>query len=141
MAPPPARRGTMDWTRIEREGAPEVRGIHPRHPDRLDVVISLSGSPPGEWIRFLIASYQESPWKDIMDFPLPDVQADSILIAPKDEDLKGWVEGLDKRIEEANEFYEKQVLPQVQAKEKRKEAAEEGARRRVEEAKRQAKEL
>jgi hypothetical protein len=37
----------MDWTRIEREGAPEVRGIHPRHPDRLDVVISLSGTPPG----------------------------------------------------------------------------------------------
>lgn len=131
----------MAWNHIKRVGPPEVRGIHPKHPDRLEVVITLSDHPPDEWVRHVIGSYKENTLWQLTQFPLPEVSGKRLSFAPLDAELEDWVSSLDDRMQQANSFYETQVLPSVQAQEKAKKQAERSAEERVEDAKRRAQNL
>jgi hypothetical protein len=126
---------------IKREGAPEVRGIHPQHGDRLEVVITLTDPPPKEWIRHLVGSFKDNPLYKVAPFPLPEVSGNRILISPKDEEFEGFVKSIDERIEKANEFYESRVLPGVQAEREQADRTKQAAEQRVKEARRKAREL
>ena len=128
------------WQRISREGHPEIRGIHGQG-DRLDVAIPLSAPAPPEWARFVVARYTERPHFNEMGGVPPQVQGSRILIAPHDKELEDWIKSIDETIEDANDFYEKQVLPGKEAKEADERSREEDAKRRLDEAKRKAQNL
>jgi hypothetical protein len=134
-----------DWKPIKRAGKAEVLDIHPQDPGRLDVVIPLSADPPDEWARHLVGAFAEDigirVWYREGLAILPEVQGDSIRIAPIDSELESWIEGIDSRIEEANKFYEEKVLPQIRATEAASNQAFEARRRRLEEARRKAEQL
>jgi hypothetical protein len=88
----------------------------------------LHGQPPQ-------AVFRES------GIPAPSIEGVSIRIVPLDNELEGWMKGIDATIEEANSFYERVVLPEVQRKEEAARQAEDERQRRVEEARRRAEEL
>jgi hypothetical protein len=129
----------ITWEPIKREGHPEVRDLHGGN--RLNVAIQLSALPPTEWVRFLLASYEERSRDSGPDFPMPRVEGKRILIAPLDAEFADWVRGMDKGIEEANTYYETAVLPLKQAKEQAQHAADEQDRQRLDDARRTAEEL
>jgi hypothetical protein len=131
----------LDWHPITRKGKPEVRDVHPQYPDRLDVVIRLSEKPPDEWVHFFVHGHTDSPrvpWLREASTPIPRVEGVSVRIAPRDEELPEWVAALDGRIEEANEFYTKTVLPASRARDQALDVADEERNQRVNEARRRA---
>lgn len=133
-----------EWEPIKRAGAPDVRGVHPQRRDRLDVVISLSASPPAEWERLFDGHWAERAQRRHfreMGVPMPSIEGSSIRFAPQDKELEGWVEGIDASIEEVNGAYERTVLPRIRQLENADRRAQEENERRVEEARRRAKEL
>jgi hypothetical protein len=132
------------WEPIKRAGHPDVKGVHPRHPNRLDVIVPLSARPPVEWERYFVGSYTDNPRRPFFresGIPAPSIEGVSIRIVPLDNELEGWMKGIDASIEEANSFYERVVLPEVQRKEEAARQAEDERQRRVEEARRRAEEL
>lgn len=131
----------MAWNPVKREGPPEVRGIHPKHANRLEVVINLSEHPPDEWVRHVVGSYKENTLWQLTQFPLPEVTGKRLIIAPLDGELEDWVGSIDQRMEQANEFYESQVLPSVHAQEEAEKQAHRSAEERLKDARRRASEL
>lgn len=134
----------VDWQPIRRSGKPEVLGVHPQYANRLDVVVPLSARPPEEWERYLVRSYTDNPhmpWFREGVTPAPRVEGVCIRIAPLDDELESWIKGVDGRIEEANEFYERVALPELRAREEAERKAEHELQQRVDEARRRAEEL
>jgi len=137
------RRFLLGWEPITRVGHPDPHGPHGRNPRRLDVSIALSAVPPPEWARYVVGWYrqahvnmpEEEPWA------YPRVEGNEIRFAPLDDDLEGWVRGIDERITEANEFYVSTIAPQKAAEAEKRQAAEEETRRRMKEARRKAENL
>lgn len=127
------------WQPIRRSGSPDVTGL--RDGFRLEVEVPLFERPPAEWIRFFVGSYEEQQRRVHQDHPLPRVEGNLILIAPLDKELQAGISGIDKRIEEANSYYQSTVLPQVEAKERADQEAAEVTARRLEIARRQAQDL
>lgn len=129
----------MDWTPIKRQGDPDVLSTRLPDPDRVLLVIPLSDSPPPKWVRHFRAHWTEMRGRASGE-PVPDVHRSRIEIPAKYDEVGGWKKEADKAIDNANDYYEKQVLPNKQAKAQQERQAEEEWQRRLKEARRQAKE-
>jgi hypothetical protein len=127
-----------DWEPIRRQSPPDVEGVVGR--DRLAVSIVLNRVPEEKWVRYFemtFARRQDEPG----EFPLPQVSGSVIRIQPLDNELESWVKNIDDVIEQANRYYESSVLPDLRATEERQVEADRERERRIEEARRRAKNL
>ncbi len=126
-----------DWQPISR-GRPNVVGVDPRQPGRLDVRIPLVGSVNGEWTRVF-----EAPAG--VTVPPPKVQGGGegpeARISPPDSQLEAYVADVDERIARANREYERAIWPQIQEAKAAAAAEVEATARRLEDARRRAETL
>jgi len=99
---------TSPWLPITRDH-PDVLGIDPDDDSRLEVQITLSTVPPVEWAeRFTTAGGDT-------DGPAPTLKGKTATIRPVDAQLADEVADVDRRIAEANRYFETEVLPEVDA--------------------------
>ena len=128
---------SVEWQPIRR-GAPDVRGE--AGPQRLLVYVPLSAEPPYEWRDHFIGLWTEQRNPDD-DWPLPRVIGSTIEIQPLDDQLVAWIGLVDERISNANEEYQRHVIPGIQRQEARARDAERKREERLDAARQAVKDL
>jgi hypothetical protein len=125
----------MGWERIRRTGKPVPRREYSS--DRMEFAVPLSAQPPPEWSRYLVDGFGHGGG-DFEGGPEPTIQEDTILIAPRDGTLAGWVAGIEELIEGANEYYEHTVLSKLAHEERARAEEAKRAESRMEQARKEA---
>ena len=128
----------MAWTRIVRSGKPRVKGINSQYSGLLDVEVDLKPTPSREWADFFSQPFAV-PTK--LSMHPPQLSGSTVLLMPPDGELDAYVANVDARIAAANDFFEAQVLPHLQAAEARAQEDKASEQTRVAEARRKAEEL
>ncbi len=128
----------MAWTRIERSGKPRVRGPNDQYPGLIDVEIDLTLTPPREWAQ---AFLNPSGVSISMGWRHPTLSDATIRIMPPDDKLEANVAEVDARIAAANDYFERQVLPSLQAAEASAQRDQAAAQARIADAQRRADKL
>jgi hypothetical protein len=124
----------MSWEPIRR-GKPEVQGVHSEYSGLLRVRIPLEGSVTEEWSHHFL--HPTGVGISLSMHP-PELSGRSVRIQPPDDELKQYVRHVDERIRAANERYEAQVLPRLEAEANKRANAEERRAQRLEAARRAA---
>jgi len=127
----------MAWNRITR-GKPRVRGINSRYPGLINVEIDLSATPPSEWAE---AFDHPSGVSISMGMHPPERSGSTIRLMCPDSELEAYVANVDARIAAANDSFERQVLPSLEAAEASAQRDRAAAQARVADAQRRAENL
>lgn len=101
---------TSPWLPITRDH-PDVVGIDPSDDSRLEVNVSLSTVPPVEWAeRFTATDAGAAAGAEA-----PSLKGKTVTLRPPDAELADHVADVDRRIADANRYFEQEVLPAVDA--------------------------
>jgi type III secretory pathway component EscV len=130
----------MEWQPIAVVGDAE-----PDEPDsrsgRTPLKFRLSSVPPQEWSAFLLRVFGEQLRKRHgaeMGVPMPQVHRDAITVWSQHspEQIAGWIRGVQAKVEEANAYYQRVVLPELEQAETATQDADKERKRKVDEARR-----
>lgn len=97
---------TSPWLPITR-AHPDVVGIDPSDDSRLEVNVTLSTVPPVEWAERFTATDA--------GVEAPSLKGKTVTLRPPDAELADHVADVDRRIADANRYFEQEVLPAVDA--------------------------
>ena len=128
----------MEWKPITITGR-SVRGRDPEASGLLDIDLALWGTPPTEW-----AEQFRNPTGDFgrpVSMHPPKLSGSTITIRPPDADVEQYAEHIEKRVSHANEWFEENALPHINAAEERKQAEEDAEAERLREAQRKLDEM
>jgi len=128
----------MAWTRIVRSGKLRVKGINPQYSGLIDVEIDLKPTPPREWADFFSQPFAV-PTKASMH--PPKLSGSMVMLRPPDNELDDYVANVDQRIEAANAFFERQVLPSLEVAEAQARKRRDDDQKRIDDARRSAEDL
>jgi hypothetical protein len=128
----------MAWTRIVRSGKPRVKGINSQYSGLINVEVDLEPTPPREWADFF-SQPLAVPTKASMH--PPKLSGSTVMLQPPDNELEAYVANVDARIEAANDFFERQVLPSLEAAEVQARQRRDDDQRRIDDARRKAEDL
>jgi len=127
-----------NWNRIVRSGKPRVKGINSQYAGLIDVEIDLKPTPPREWAEFFSQPFAV-PTKASMH--PPTLSGSTVMLQPPDNEFDAYVANLDARIEAANDFFERQVLPRLESAEAQARQRREDDQRRIDDTRRKAENL
>ncbi len=127
----------MKWTPIIRS-KPDPKGVNARYPGLLNVEVNLSRTPPWEWAEFFSRPFAV-PMK--LSMHPPALSGSIVELMLPDDEFDAYIESLDARIAAANEYFERQVLPQLEAAEAREKERHRDEEKRMAEARRRAETL
>jgi len=128
----------MAWTRIVRSGKPRVKGINSQYAGLINVEVDLEPPPPREWADFFSQPFAV-PTKASMH--PPKLSGSTVMLRPPDNELDAYVANVDARIEAANDFFERQVLPSLEAAEAQARQRRGDDQKRIDDARRKAEDL
>lgn len=129
---------TQAWTRIVRSGGPRVRGVNDQYPGLINAEIDLNISPPREWVQ---AFNNPSDVPISMSMHPPELSGSTIRIRYPDGQLPAYVANVDARCEAANLYFERHILPALNAAEAQAQNDRETAQARVAREQREADKL
>jgi hypothetical protein len=118
----------MAWTRIVRSGSPRVRGVDAQYPGLMKADMDLNISPPAEWAQ---AFSNPSDVPISMSMHPPELSGSTIRIRYPDGQLAAYVANVDARCEAANVYFERHILPGLNAAEAQAQNDRETAQARV----------
>lgn len=128
---------SMKWTPITR-GKPKVLGINEKYSGLLNVELDLSDTPPREWAEFFT---HPTGIGISMSMHPPKLSGHIVSLRPPDGEIEKYVNHIDERIVAANAYYERQVIPDLEAAEARQEQSRKAEQMRLDEARRRAEKL
>jgi hypothetical protein len=116
-----------------------VRGVNAKYSGLIDVEIDLNpATPPGEWADFFSRPFAVPT---SLSMRPPQLSGATVRLMCPDNELDAYVANVDARIEAANDFFESQVLPSLEAAEASAQRDRASAQARVAEAQRRAEKL
>ena len=124
----------IDWTPISRE-KPEVKGVNARYSGLLDVDVRLSSPPPSEWAAFFSRPFAV-PTK--LSMHPPRLSGSTVKLMLPDNEFEEYMQNLDARIAAANDYFERHIVPELQAADAQETMRRDEERKRIEEARRRA---
>lgn len=128
---------TTKWVPITRS-KPDPKGVDPKYSGLLNVEIELSTNPPNEWAQSFLNPVNVPI---SMSMHPPRLQGSTIIIRPPDNELEAYVRHVDVRIAHANQRYEQEFLPAIDAARERDQRAHDEEERRLAEARKRAENL
>lgn len=127
-----------EWEPVRRAGQ-EVKGIDPNYSGLVIVEVTLSPAPPPDWVALWSPYPPNSTYH--VNYGPPKLHGSRATLRVPEDKVKTAVEALDGQIAAANAWYEQEVIPRIEAAEKRQRQEQADEQRRIDSARSQLDEL
>jgi len=125
------------WVPIKR-GKPTPKSINEKYRGLIDVELALDRQPPAEWAQAFL-----NPVNVPISISMhpPKLVGSTVVIQPPDNELDAYVKHVDVRIDHANQRYEHEFLPEIEAARERDQRQHDEDQQRLDDARKRSEEL